>query len=110
MTQYLEEVSRRSSLGGATAAATTANTDEGTVGAGGASGTPSQLQRLRKRKLRGCEAALHKRRSSVSDAVLLSLSGNLLDCTPSPDGKQLLEGLFPNSNIYFYFKCYALVN
>ncbi|KAJ0181265.1 hypothetical protein K1T71_003350 [Dendrolimus kikuchii] len=87
---YLEEVSRRSSLGGAAAAAVT-TTDEGAGGAGAASGTPSQLQRLRKRKLRGCEAALHKRRSSVSDAVLLSLSGNLLDCTPSPDGKQLLE-------------------
>lgn len=55
--------------------------------------TPSQLQRLRKRKLRGGDAALHKRRSSVGDAVLLSLSGNLLDCTPSPDGKQLLEGM-----------------
>lgn len=54
--------------------------------------TPSQLQRLRKRKLRGGDAALHKRRSSVGDAVLLSISGNLLDCTPSPDGKQLLEG------------------
>ncbi|XP_013148591.1 PREDICTED: protein ECT2 isoform X2 [Papilio polytes] len=81
---YLEEVSRRSSVGAACGAA----------GAGGeeaGAGTPSQAQRLRKRKLRGGEAALHKRRSSFSDAVLLSLSGNLLDCTPSPDGKQLLE-------------------
>lgn len=58
------------------------------------SGTPSHLQRLRKRKLRGGDSAHHKRRSSVGDAVLLSLSGNLLDCTPSPDGKQLLEGEF----------------
>lgn len=64
-------------------------------GAGGEqSGTPSHLQRLRKRKLRGGDSALHKRRSSVGDAVLLSLSGNLLDCTPSPDGKQLLEGQY----------------
>ncbi|XP_045542653.1 protein ECT2 isoform X2 [Papilio machaon] len=81
---YLEEVSRRSSVGAAC----------GGAGAGGeeaGAGTPSQAQRMRKRKLRGGEAALHKRRSSFSDAVLLSLSGNLLDCTPSPDGKQLLE-------------------
>ncbi|XP_050349695.1 protein ECT2 isoform X7 [Nymphalis io] len=83
---YLEEVSRRSSVGGACAA----GADEG-AGAGAAGGTPAALQRLRKRKLRGGDAALHKRRSSVGDAVLLSLSGNLLDCTPSPDGKQLLE-------------------
>uniref|UniRef100_A0A2A4JZN1 DH domain-containing protein n=1 Tax=Heliothis virescens TaxID=7102 RepID=A0A2A4JZN1_HELVI len=75
---YLDEVSRRSSLGGA-------------AEEGGEAGTPAQLQRLRKRKLRGGDSALHKRRSSVGDAVLLSLSGNLLDCTPSPDGKQLLE-------------------
>lgn len=65
----------------------------GTTGAA-AGGTPAALQRLRKRKLRGGDAALHKRRSSVGDAVLLSLSGNLLDCTPSPDGKQLLEGTY----------------
>lgn len=68
--------------------------DEATaVTPAGDAGTPSShLQRLRKRKLRGGDSALHKRRSSVGDAVLLSLSGNLLDCTPSPDGKQLLEG------------------
>ncbi|XP_072935879.1 uncharacterized protein pbl isoform X2 [Epargyreus clarus] len=82
---YLDEVSRRSSVGAGCCAATGA--DE----AGAAAGTPTQLQRLRKRKLRGGDAALHKRRSSVGDAVLLSLSNNLLDCTPSPDGKQLLE-------------------
>ncbi|XP_046967586.1 protein ECT2 isoform X6 [Vanessa cardui] len=81
---YLEEVSRRSSVGGACGAVAE-------EGAGAAGGTPAALQRLRKRKLRGGDAALHKRRSSVGDAVLLSLSGNLLDCTPSPDGKQLLE-------------------
>ncbi|CAK1599944.1 unnamed protein product [Parnassius mnemosyne] len=97
---YLDEVSRRSSVGGACAASTE---DAGAGGGGGGgvgggaggaasgAGTPSQLQRLRKRKLRGGDSALHKRRSSLSDAVLLSLSGNLLDCTPSPDGKQLLE-------------------
>ncbi|XP_068629216.1 uncharacterized protein pbl isoform X2 [Battus philenor] len=83
---YLEEVSRRSSVGGACACAGACAASEEA-----SAGTPSQLQRLRKRKLRGGDAALHKRRSSLSDAVLLSLSGNLLDCTPSPDGKQLLE-------------------
>ncbi|KAM3966479.1 LOW QUALITY PROTEIN: epithelial cell transforming 2 pebble [Aphomia sociella] len=98
---YLEEVSRRSSVGGAAAGA---GGEEGSVagaGTGGgagtgnaaaAGGTPSQLQRLRKRKLRGGDAALHKRRSSVGDTVLLNLSDNLLDrSTPSPAGKQLLE-------------------
>ncbi|XP_038208839.1 protein ECT2 [Zerene cesonia] len=94
---YLEEVSRRSSVGGAGAGAGAGGAgEEGAAGGAGergaaAGGTPAQLQRMRKRKLRGGDAALHKRRSSVGDAVLLSLSGNLLDCTPSPDGKQLLE-------------------
>ncbi|KAJ8734855.1 hypothetical protein PYW08_014105 [Mythimna loreyi] len=86
---YLDEVSRRSSVGGAGGAGGAACAAE-EAGAAEA-GTPSHLQRLRKRKLRGGDSALHKRRSSVGDAVLLSLSGNLLDCTPSPDGKQLLE-------------------
>ncbi|GBP31258.1 Protein ECT2 [Eumeta japonica] len=103
---YLEEVSRRSSVGGAGATgpgtpvgAVVAVAEEsvGGAGAGSGAGTPSQLQRLRKRKLRGCEAALHKRRSSVGDAVLLSLSGNLLDCTPSPDGKLLEESEVPDN-------------
>lgn len=101
--QYLNELSRRSSLGGAGVGGAAA--EEGATAAGGAAhaaastagSTPAQLQRLRKRKLRGCDSALHKRRSSVGDAVLLSLSGNLLDCTPSPDGKQLLEGMRPCS-------------
>lgn len=75
-------------MGGAGAAGGAGACEEG----GAAGGTPAALQRLRKRKLRGGDAALNKRRSSVGDAVLLSLSGNLLDCTPSPDGKQLLEG------------------
>lgn len=99
---YLEEVSRRSSVGGVAMAAT-AGGEEGSAsgtgsgagapaGSSASSGTPSQLQRLRKRKLRGCESALHKRRSSVGDTVLLNLSENLLDIsTPSPVGKQLLE-------------------
>ncbi|CAH0406032.1 unnamed protein product [Chilo suppressalis] len=91
---YLSEMSRRSSVGGAcgpTGEESCSGTPGG-VGGSTAGNTPAQLQRLRKRKLmRGADAALHKRRSSVSDAVLLSLSGNLLDCTPSPDGKQLLE-------------------
>ncbi|KAJ2946322.1 hypothetical protein O0L34_g12359 [Tuta absoluta] len=90
---YLDEVSRRSSVGGqgAAQAADEACGGSNNAGASTAGSTPAQLQRLRKRKLRGGDAALHKRRSSVGDAVLLSLSGNLLDCTPSPDGKQLLE-------------------
>ncbi|XP_039745490.1 protein ECT2 isoform X2 [Pararge aegeria] len=89
---YLDEVSRRSSVGGTGPTVTCSGVDEVGGGAGSnAGGTPAALQRLRKRKLRGNDAALHKRRSSVGDAVLLSLSNNLLDCTPSPDGKQLLE-------------------
>lgn len=35
--------------------------------------------------------ALHKRRSSISDAGHLSVSGSFLDCTTSPD-KPLLDG------------------
>lgn len=86
------------------AAAATPSTEAGA--------TPSHLQRLRKRKLRGGESALHKRRSSVGDAVLLSLSGNLLDCTPSPDGKQLLEGellLAKNNQMILLFICLLFV-
>ncbi|CAH0698957.1 unnamed protein product [Spodoptera exigua] len=88
---YLDEVSRRLSVGGAGAGAGAAAEEASSTPSAEASATPSHLQRLRKRKLRGGDSALHKRRSSVGDAVLLSLSGNLLDCTPSPDGKQLLE-------------------
>lgn len=77
---------------GAGAGGCAAADEAGALTPAGEAGTPSHLQRLRKRKLRGGDSALHKRRSSVGDAVLLSLSGNLLDCTPSPDGKQLLEG------------------
>lgn len=35
---------------------------------------------------------MHKRRSSVSDAGLLSVSGSFLDCTASPD-KALTDGV-----------------
>lgn len=93
-------MSRRSSVGGACAASSVPGASGGSGpgsedaagGAPAAGSTPAHLQRLRKRKFRGGESAINKRRSSVGDAVLLSLSGNLLDCTPSPDGKQLLEG------------------
>lgn len=95
MLQYLDEVSRRSSVGGAGCAAGGGAAGAEEAGAAPAEAAPGHLQRLRKRKLRGGDSALHKRRSSVGDAVLLSLSGNLLDCTPSPDGKQLLEGDLP---------------
>ncbi|XP_061711445.1 protein ECT2 isoform X3 [Cydia pomonella] len=90
---YLDEVSRRSSVGGAAGASGGAGggADEAGGAAGAAGSTPAHLQRQRKRKLRGGDAALQKRRSSLSDTVL-SLSGNmLLDYTPSPDSKQLLE-------------------
>ncbi|XP_063393278.1 protein ECT2 isoform X6 [Cydia fagiglandana] len=90
---YLDEVSRRSSVGGAAGASGGAGGGADEVGgaAGAAGSTPAHLQRQRKRKLRGGDAALQKRRSSLSDTVL-SLSGNmLLDYTPSPDSKQLLE-------------------
>ncbi|XP_049887535.1 protein ECT2 isoform X2 [Pectinophora gossypiella] len=88
---YLDELSRRSSVGGAGAGAGGQEEAGGAGAAAAAGGATPAAQRLRKRKLRGGDSALGKRRSSVGDAVLLSLSGNLLDCTPSPDGKQLLE-------------------
>lgn len=64
--------------------------------------TPNTASTRRKRK-RLAEAfssfvqnadspAVHKRRSSVSDAGHLSVSGSFLDCTASPD-KQLLDGM-----------------
>ena len=39
----------------------------------------------------GDSPALHKRRSSISDAGHLSVSGSFLDSTASPD-KHLLDG------------------
>lgn len=64
--------------------------------------TPSTASTRRKRKRlaetlsslvqNGADSpALHKRRSSISDAGLLSVSGSFLDCTASPD-KPLLDG------------------
>ncbi|XP_060518985.1 protein ECT2 isoform X3 [Cylas formicarius] len=38
---------------------------------------------------------LHKRRSSVSDAGLLSVSGSFLDCTASPAEKVIIDGAEP---------------
>ncbi|XP_043258171.1 protein ECT2-like isoform X2 [Colletes latitarsis] len=63
--------------------------------------TPSTASTRRKRKRlaetlsslvqNGADSpALHKRRSSISDAGLLSVSGSFLDCTASPD-KPLLD-------------------
>lgn len=105
--QYLESQispSRRSSRGSLSSGASGNGVSPPHSPAAG-SRTPSSIsssQRLRKRKLRGPESALHKRRSSVGDAVLLSLSGNLLDCTQSPDGKQsILDGTFGNAIIEF---------
>lgn len=98
---YLEEMSRRSSVGGAGGGVATpgaAGAAGGGEEAGGAC-TPAHLQRLRKRKLRGGDSALHKRRSSVGDAVLLNLSRTLLDCTTSPDGKPILEESEVSDNV-----------
>lgn len=55
--------------------------------------------------------ALNKRRSSISDAGHLSVSGSFLDCTASPD-KQLLDGkcMFEfkkKKKFNYYFKLYA---
>ncbi|XP_076645873.1 protein ECT2-like isoform X7 [Halictus rubicundus] len=65
--------------------------------------TPSTASTRRKRKRlaetlsslvqNGADSpALHKRRSSISDAGLLSVSGSFLDCTSSPD-KPLLDDI-----------------
>lgn len=45
--------------------------------------------------------AVHKRRSSISDAGHLSVSGSFLDCTASPD-KQMLDG---NNNNHYFLLC-----
>lgn len=58
---------------------------------------PSSTRQRKRRRLHETLSALAqtdttlKRRSSVSDAGLLSVSGSFLDCTVSPD-KQLLDG------------------
>lgn len=60
--------------------------------------TPSSASRRKRKRLHETlqslaqpSPGLHKRRSSVSDATLLSVSGSYLDCTASPD-KGLLDG------------------
>lgn len=55
--------------------------------------TPSSASRRKRKRLQETLSSLalqpspsiHKRRSSVSDAGLLSVSGSFLDCTVSPD-------------------------
>ncbi|CAG9853619.1 unnamed protein product [Phyllotreta striolata] len=64
------------------------------------SATPGSAARRRKRKLLLSSLALPqspaltKRRSSVSDAGLLSVSGSFLDCSTSPN-KEILDGAEP---------------
>ncbi|CAG9830214.1 unnamed protein product [Diabrotica balteata] len=64
------------------------------------SATPGSAARRRKRKLllsslvHNQSPALTKRRSSVSDAGLLSVSGSFLDCTTSPN-KEIIDGAEP---------------
>ncbi|KAK9879703.1 hypothetical protein WA026_006763 [Henosepilachna vigintioctopunctata] len=60
--------------------------------------TPSSASRRKRKRIETIQSlvhqqspTLHKRRSSVSDAGLLSVSGSFLDCTASPD-KALLDG------------------
>ncbi|KAG5896615.1 hypothetical protein JTB14_009526 [Gonioctena quinquepunctata] len=64
--------------------------------------TPSSGSRRKRKRLHETlsslvqpqSPALHKRRSSISDAGLLSVSGSFLDCTTSPN-KDILEGPEP---------------
>lgn len=61
--------------------------------------TPGSASRRKRKRLHDTlqslahqqSPGLHKRRSSVSDAGLLSVSGSFLDCTASPD-RVLQEG------------------
>lgn len=62
--------------------------------------TPSSASRRKRKRLHDTlqslanhqpSPGLHKRRSSVSDAGLLSVSGSFLDCTASPD-KGIVDG------------------
>lgn len=61
--------------------------------------TPTSASRRKRKRLHETlrqlshqqSPGLHKRRSSVSDAGLLSVSGSFLDCTTSPD-KALADG------------------
>ncbi|XP_063902868.1 protein ECT2 isoform X4 [Zophobas morio] len=64
--------------------------------------TPTSASRRKRKRLHEAvlslthqqSPGLHKRRSSVSDAGLLSVSGSFLDCTASPD-KALVDGTEP---------------
>ncbi|VEN56703.1 unnamed protein product [Callosobruchus maculatus] len=67
----------------------------------GGTATPSSASRRKRKRLHdtiqslamsAASPGLHKRRSSVSDAGLLSVSGSFLDCTTSPNSKELLDG------------------
>ncbi|CAH1975798.1 unnamed protein product [Acanthoscelides obtectus] len=67
----------------------------------GGTATPSSASRRKRKRLHDtiqslamstASPSLHKRRSSVSDAGLLSVSGSFLDCTTSPNSKELLDG------------------
>ncbi|KAF7287575.1 epithelial cell transforming 2 pebble isoform X2 [Rhynchophorus ferrugineus] len=62
--------------------------------------TPSSTSRRKRKRIQETvklllqqsqSPATHKRRSSVSDAGLLSVSGSFLDCTASPNDKALLD-------------------
>lgn len=61
--------------------------------------TPSSASRRKRKRLHETLSSLahqqspglHKRRSSVSDAGLLSVSGSFLDCTTSPE-KAAIDG------------------
>lgn len=67
--------------------------------------TPSSASRRKRKRLHETLSSLthqqspglhNKRRSSISDAGLLSVSGSFLDCTVSPD-KALLEAAEANN-------------
>ncbi|CAH1130742.1 unnamed protein product [Ceutorhynchus assimilis] len=65
-----------------------------------ATATPSSASRRKRKRIHETlqslvqqtqSPALHKRRSSVSDAGLLSVSGSFLDCTASPAEKAIID-------------------
>lgn len=64
-------------------------------------GTPNSTSRRKRKRLQDTlvslaqqpSPGLHKRRSSVSDAGLLSVSGSFLDCTTSPDKVLGVDGV-----------------
>lgn len=72
--------------------------------------TASSSARARKRKrlreavcrlVQNESPALHKRRSSISDAGLLSMSGSFLDCSVSP--KEAPDGMFHACSLFTRF-------